>query len=239
MELIIVRHAEPNYAIDSLTEKGWKEAELLAERMAKYDIKDFYVSPLGRARDTAKATLAKMNREAKVLDWLQEFRGHIEYHEDGSPRCWDLKPRDWTREERFYDRHDWLKVPLMKTGNVAEEYEWVTTELDKFLAQYGYVHEGNHFKVENSNHDKIVLFCHYGVSCVILAHILGVSPVMFWQGFVMQPSSVTSIVTEEREDGFAIFRVRAYGDTSHLEMAGEAPSFAARYCECFEDDTRH
>ena len=28
MRILIVRHAEPDYAIDSLTPTGWKEAEL-------------------------------------------------------------------------------------------------------------------------------------------------------------------------------------------------------------------
>ena len=30
MKLLIVRHAEPDYSIDSLTEKGWREAEYLS-----------------------------------------------------------------------------------------------------------------------------------------------------------------------------------------------------------------
>ena len=28
MKIIFIRHGEPNYEIDSLTEKGWREAEL-------------------------------------------------------------------------------------------------------------------------------------------------------------------------------------------------------------------
>ena len=73
MKLMIVRHGEPDYSIDSLTPKGWREAELLAKRLSKLDIKDFYVSPLGRAQDTASFTLKKMGRQAKVLPWLHEF----------------------------------------------------------------------------------------------------------------------------------------------------------------------
>ena len=52
MKLVIVRHADPDYSIDSLTEKGWREAELLSDRIAKLDVKEFYCSPLGRAKDT-------------------------------------------------------------------------------------------------------------------------------------------------------------------------------------------
>lgn len=50
MKLLIVRHGDPDYTIDSLTEKGWKEAEYLSEKLSKLDIKDFYVSPLGELR---------------------------------------------------------------------------------------------------------------------------------------------------------------------------------------------
>ena len=35
MTIYIIRHAEPDYARDSLTEKGWREAELLSHRLAK------------------------------------------------------------------------------------------------------------------------------------------------------------------------------------------------------------
>ena len=48
MRIIIVRHGDPNYELDTLTETGWREAELAAEYLAKLRIKAFYVSPLGR-----------------------------------------------------------------------------------------------------------------------------------------------------------------------------------------------
>ena len=41
MKLLIIRHGDPNYDIDSLTPKGWKEVEYLSERIARLDIRDF------------------------------------------------------------------------------------------------------------------------------------------------------------------------------------------------------
>ena len=35
MKLLIIRHGEPDYTIDSLTEKGWREAEYLSEMLVK------------------------------------------------------------------------------------------------------------------------------------------------------------------------------------------------------------
>ena len=56
MKLLIIRHAEPDYAHDSLTEKGFREAELLSEKLAQSSITDLYCSPMGRAQRTAKPT---------------------------------------------------------------------------------------------------------------------------------------------------------------------------------------
>ena len=47
MRLMIVRHGEPNYEFDTLTERGWLEAASAAERLAKLKIQAFYVSPPG------------------------------------------------------------------------------------------------------------------------------------------------------------------------------------------------
>ena len=37
MKLLIVRHGDPDYDIDSLTEKGWKEVEYLSHPGARSD----------------------------------------------------------------------------------------------------------------------------------------------------------------------------------------------------------
>ena len=50
MRLIFIRHAEPDYSIDSLTEKGWREAKLLAERTKRWKVDEFYCSPLAGRR---------------------------------------------------------------------------------------------------------------------------------------------------------------------------------------------
>lgn len=67
MKILIVRHADPDYSVDSLTKKGWREAEYLAERLSKLKVKDFFVSPLGRAKDTASLTLKKMQRTSQRI----------------------------------------------------------------------------------------------------------------------------------------------------------------------------
>ena len=57
MKLIFIRHGDPNYEIDGLTEKGQREAQLLADYIKNYNIDEIYMSPLGRAQQTAEYSL--------------------------------------------------------------------------------------------------------------------------------------------------------------------------------------
>lgn len=238
MRLIIVRHGDPDYAKDSLTEKGFKEAELLSCRLSKLSIDALYCSPLGRAKDTAMPTLEKINADAVELSWLREFEGKVRKGIKISS-CWDRLPCEWTENKDYYDYDKWSKTKLMKTLNVSTEYNKVCKGIDELLFKHGYEHIGSSYRVNNSNHDTIVLFCHFAVECVILSHIFSCSPMVLWHNFVALPTSVTTLITEEREKGTAIFRCQQFADISHLYAADEEPSFAARFCECFDDDTRH
>ena len=241
MKLMIVRHADPDYSIDSLTPVGWEEARLLAERMAKLDITDFYVSPLGRARDTASLTLEKMDRKAEVCPWLREFEAPIYKPDSPKPGCtWDWLPQDWTVEPRYYDPDRWTEPEVMQAGDVAGQADWVASHLDAVLAAHGYERDGNLYRAVRPNTDTLAFFCHFGVECVMLGHLLHVSPMVLWHGMCAAPSSVTILNTEERRKGIVSFRMSTFGDTSHLYAGGREPSFAARFCETWENmDQRH
>lgn len=241
MKLIIIRHGDPDYSIDSLTKKGWHEAELLSIRIAALDVKAFYVSPLGRAKDTASLTLKRMDREAEVLPWLREFHAPIKDEVTGKDRLpWDMLPASWTSIREYYDKDSWHSMPVMVEGHVKEEIEKVHDGIDGILKIHGYERDGNVYKVLKANRDTIVLFCHFGVECVMLGHLLGISPMILWHGFCAAPSSVTTLVTEERREGTAYFRMSSFGDISHLYIAGEEPAFAARFCETYDNmDERH
>ena len=100
--------------------------------------------------------------------------------------------------------------------------------------------EGDYYRAEKANRDTLVLVCHFGLECVLLSHLMNVSPMVLWHGMCAAPSSLTSIYTEERREGIASFRVSCFGDISHLYAAGEEPSFAARFCETYDNmDERH
>lgn len=148
MKLLIVRHGDPDYTIDSLTEKGWREARYLAQKLSKLEIKDFYVSPLGRAKDTASCTLKKMNRTATECDWLKEFDVFINRPDvtDRKIIPWDWLPQDWTMDERFYQYDHWFENERIQDSDVKEYYDHVTGKFDEVLAKHGYVREGHYYR---------------------------------------------------------------------------------------------
>ena len=68
MKLLLIRHGEPDYAHDCLTETGVREAEALAERIAPMDIDEYHVSTMGRALRTIEPTLRLAGRTAEEHD---------------------------------------------------------------------------------------------------------------------------------------------------------------------------
>ena len=237
MRILIIRHGDPDYKNDTLTEKGHREAALLAERLAGEDIKKIYVSPLGRARDTAEYTMRKKGMDATVCPWLEEFPILIDRPdmEDGIKHVvWDWLPADWTVVDEFYDKDKWADVPIFKEAGVREVYEQVASGLDKLLAEHGYIREGRYYRAEKPNSDTIAIFCHFGLECVLLSHLFGISPMPLWHGFCAPTTSVTTVYTEERRRGIASFRAFGFGDISHLYAGGEPAAFAARWCETYD-----
>ena len=236
MRILLIRHAEPDYTIDSLTPKGWAEAELLGQRLVKVPVRDYYVSPLGRARDTASRTLDKLGRTAEVLPWLQEFRGTVPDPETGEHRyiAWDLKPRIWSAYPSIMDFRTWADAPVFDRTNVREIWKETTDGADALLSRYGFRKDGPVWCCEGENsRDTIVLFCHFGISMAFLGYLTGCSPLVLWHRTLTLPSSLTEIVTEERVRGEVSFRVTRLGDISHLESAGEKRSTAGLFPECF------
>ena len=239
LRIIIIRHGDPNYEIDSLTEKGFREAELLTKRTVNMGIDEIWCSPLGRARATAEGTVKALGMEPHVVPWLREFDGAVADAESGIPKYpWDFKPRIFGEDKLIYS-DDWQKSPLYDSEDFRKKYREVCDGMDELLALHGYKKQGRIFRTDEGNTDTVALFCHFGVEGFILSYLFGVSPHVFHQNFVARPTSVTTIYTEEREEGYVSFRCCGYGDVSHLYAGGEQPSFSARFCEKFHSPDRH
>ena len=257
MRILMIRHGDPDYEHDSLTEIGRREAALLAKEAGSLNLGDCFASPLGRARETAEYTLKKLNRSARTLGWLREFPARLDVnHSDELRRAypdtekkngiyeeriaWDMLPSYYLTHPEYMDREAWRVSEVARCSDIIRVYDEVTGSLDKLLAGYGYIREGMFYRVERANTDTVTFFCHFGLTCVLLSHLLNVLPFSLWHGLALAPTSVTEVVTEEREQGIAMFRGLRFGDVHHLLAGGAKPSFSARFCETYGNaEQRH
>lgn len=259
MRILMIRHADPDYSIDSLTPEGWTQAQLLSKRLVKENIDDFYVSPLGRAKDTAAATLAALGKTAQEKAWLREFPAQLDItgseflmktfpdtplDESGQPRksrhTWDMMPSMWMNDPDYYTPDGWRGLPVAQHSDMAQVYDRVCAGLDELLASYGYVRDGHLYRVAQGNEKTIAFVCHFGVMMVLLSHLWGVSPHLLQHYLCVLPTGVTELYSEEREKGTAVFRTTRIGDLSHLYAEGQAPTLSGMFCEMYENaDQRH
>lgn len=242
MRILIIRHGDPDYEHDTLTEKGHREAKLLADRLKNEKIDYFYSSPLGRAKETCMYVARAHGREQDVIvkDWLKEFGCHLflpSGRERGIP--WDMLTDEWVDNPQMYDYKNWYKQDFYEKGEMERRFRYVTDSLDCLLATHGYTRKGEVYHTDEGHTKTIAFFCHFGLEMVLLSRLCNISPIPLWHHFTALTTSVTTLYTEERREGTAVFRCCGFGDTGHLYAGGEEPSFAARFCEIYHSDDRH
>lgn len=236
MKLIFIRHGDPDYEHDSLTEKGRREAEFLSSRVSKWEnIADIYVSPLGRAKETASYSLDKLNRTGIEKEWLKEFWYPVIHPHDNKPHVpWDFYPAYWNDSPVVYDKDRWTEYDLYKGVDIKKEAEIVYNGIDGILKEHGITRVGNSYISDGSFDGNLVFFCHLGVSCVMMGHILGISPFMLWHSTFLPTTSVSIVGAEIRDNKHVGFRTQVIGDTSHLLMNNEPVSHAGYFTEPFQ-----
>lgn len=234
MRLILIRHGDPDYEHDDLTEKGKREAELLARRAGSWKVDDVYTSPLGRAVATARPCLAEWNKRAETLGWAKEFYFPVDDGKGGKRIPWDFFPSEWTADDCNFTENEWVNTPRMTP--LRGEYLNVCRELDALLARYGYERDGRAYRKINGGSDKtVVIFCHFGVNMIFLSHLLNLPAQALLHGIFLPPSSVTVLNTEERNGDEAYFRAERIGDTCHLKEGGEPISGSGYFTRIMQE----
>ena len=177
MRLILVRHAEPNYQLDCLTELGHKQAKIAAQRLINEGIEEIYSSPMGRARQTAQAfSDASGIKKIEILDFMHEIRYGPEndlYNEEWSP--WAASDKMISKGQELCTEN-WREIPVF-TGNTATiDVDNVMKNADSLLEKWGYKREGLYYRNIRSNDDQhtIALFSHGGSSTALLSRIFNI-----------------------------------------------------------------
>lgn len=228
MLFLYVRHGNPIYDPDSLTEEGHAQAEALSKRLSKYGVDEIYASTSNRARLTAKPTCEKLGLEATLLDWANEghaFRDTSVQKEDGN-RQWcfySLKYRSaFTRPDVRALGEKWYEHELFKEDNFAAGVQRVDREVDEFFRSLGYEHEREtgRFKAIQPNEKRVALFAHQGFGMLFLSSVLGIPYNEFCVRFDISCSSMTAIRFGVSADGYVYPKLMQLSNDGHLYKEG-------------------
>lgn len=219
MRLHIIRHADPDYENNTLTPAGHLEAQALARRLATRGLDRLYTSPLPRARLTAGYAANLLKLDVEVLEWTAEPYLHFELEPWGRAAAWDL-PGEIIRGGDALPTHaDWHTLAPLADPAIRETFERVRRDSDAFLEALGYRREGGRYRIVRGHRERVAVVCHNGTALFWLAHLLEVPLTLFWSGFWMAPSSVTTVLFDERSREWAVPRCLHFGDVSHLYEA--------------------
>ena len=222
MILYYVRHGDPIYNPDSLTELGHRQAEALSKRFARYGLDEIYSSSSNRAQLTAKPTAKLLGKDITVFDWAHENHawGKMTVHKDGR-RIWGFQDRETIEKfnslQVFSLGKNWFDHPYFKDSEFKSFSNHIDEKVDEFLLSLGYKHdrENNVYKAVKPNAKKVALFAHQGIGMSILSSILDIPYPLFCTHFDLSHSSVTAIYFDEKVE-YVIPKVLQLANDSHL-----------------------
>lgn len=221
MRIYIIRHADPDYENDTITPAGHLEARALAERLEQEGIDEIYCSPLNRAIHTMEYTARLLHIEPTIIPWTRELEDwDVESPPGSRIAAWNVHG-EWLRHSKPYPTNeDWhLMAPYLNQGLDTKQQQLIQ-DSDQFIESLGYKREGGKYRILRPNNRKIAIFCHHGLGVTWLSHLLELPLPLMWTGFWMAPSSVTTILMDERSSKWAVPRCLGFSDISHLYKSG-------------------
>ncbi len=175
MKIIFVRHGHPDYEKNCLTPLGHLHARAAAERLKDEGIEAVYSSPYGRAVETAEYTAKLLGKDVQILDFIHEIiwgeSGKTPY-DTGHP--WTIAENMVKNGEDLMDPN-WRENSPFKDNLLISHCDWLSAELDKWLASLGYIREGRGYRVGKDTNHTIAVFSHGGSSVAAIGHIMNLA----------------------------------------------------------------
>lgn len=197
MEIILVRHGEPEWVSNgrtihdpSLTPLGVAQARAVAARLAALDgIDDILVSPARRAGETAQPLEHSIGLTAITVADLIEIRVP-----------WDDTPSHLVerafREARDRPLDEWWDG-IAGGESFRDFHVRVTDAIDALLRHRGVQRiRAQDLWHDDGSHHRIVIVAHGGTNAVILGHLLGLDPTPWeWERFVSNHGAIIRLRT--------------------------------------------
>ncbi|MCB9382620.1 MAG: histidine phosphatase family protein [Acidimicrobiaceae bacterium] len=219
MEIILIRHGEPEWVRDGLsvvdpplTDRGLLQAQRVGEELHAEAFDEVIVSPLRRARQTAAPLLGLQRRKEAIEPFLEEIR---EPNWHGTPE--ELAAAAYAEEKSRAAEDRWLGV--RGGGEPPRDFvERVRAGGTDYFAGLGMHRAGQRLPVWHLDQPdlKIVIVAHSGTNGVLLCQLLGLDPVPWeWDRFVTHHASITRLQSFAMGDGHT-FSLRRLSDVEHL-----------------------
>ena len=223
MLLYIVRHGHPDYATDSLTERGWLQAEAVGKRLAATGIDQVYASPMGRARQTAEPTCRLLDLPCQIEPWAHEVQEERWTEEPyGKPVSVTMVQNTYYREnggiDLPYDRA--YEAVGFRASGMKDAVAYIEEGGRDFLERLGYKEENGVYRILRVNEDRVALFCHSIMARAWISTLLHIPIHMMWAGFHYTHTGVTVLEFRNNADGFTAPKCLCYSDMSHLYAHG-------------------
>ena len=218
MEIVLGRHGQPEWVRDGLavgdpplTDLGWRQAELVADRLAGEEFDEILVSPLTRARQTAEPLLQRLGRPEVIAPWLEEIRdpGWAGSPAEKAEQAY-AEMRSQAPEDRWHG--------LDGGESVRDFVDRIHLGVELFLAERGVERSDQHLPVWRVTEPgrRILLIAHAGTNSVSIGHMLGLTPTPWeWDRFVLGHTSVSRLESMRvgLQHSFSLVRL---ADVEHL-----------------------
>lgn len=223
MLLYIVRHGDPDYVTDSLTERGILQAEAVGKRMAAAKIDRIFSSPMGRARQTAEPACRLLGLEYSIEDWTEEISPYIKTpYPDGVMKSVTRLTNTHYRQNGnvLLDYDHSLECDGFSETRMGEILPYLEERGNDFLERLGYRAENGLYRILWPNEEKVALFCHGAFSRAWLSILLHIPVHMMWADFSYTHTGVTVLEFRNNPDGFTAPKCLCFSDMGHLYAEG-------------------
>ena len=219
MLLYIIRHGDPLYNPDSLTEKGRQQAEALGRRLTVHGLDQVFCSPMIRAQQTAAPACRLLGLTPEILDWTSEDLAWKEFtitENDRRTWCFNLQNTSYKTAGVLALGQNWFEAEPFCRTNAREGFQRIQKASDEFLARLGYRRNGPIYHAEQPSEQRVAVFCHQGFGSVWLSQLLAIPTPLFWSAFRLNHSSVTILHFRNYPDGRTAPVCINFSDVSHL-----------------------
>lgn len=221
MLFIYIRHGEPIYDPDSLTELGKQQAEDVARFLSIQGVDTIYSSTSNRAILTAMPTAKRLQKEIITLDFAHEKHPWKNLTiEEASGRKWLFQSH--VIKELFHSNEivelgvKWYEHPQFINTSYKTEMNRIQLEINRLCEHLGYLHVGHgRYKVIQDNDNRIAFFAHQGFGFAFLSLLLNIPYPTFCTHFDIGHAEIT-MIEFKNEDGYAYPKVLSFSNRAHL-----------------------